>query len=367
MIGAAILSATMHAVLLLTPILDFSFPFPAEAVHTFEVELIVVEPKVEKISLKDETLHKTSQELKNVSDEESARPIQTTTSSMDTVKTPSQSSHPRSNDFAKEELAPVEKESETDDKKEGKESLQSKSEPRQLAELAKLVDEERSNLQESLTFDEVLGCNAAAGATTSRSYIEQLAKSAKTGRSYAQIAVNAQMSGDYHRAIDLYDAAIRAGDLSRNNLAKVYNNRGAAYRNLGFSSLAIDDYNEAMRLEPDYAAAYFNRGVAYSLNDEKELAIGDFTRSIQLDSGFADPYYQRGIIYAQRAAHKQAISDFSRAIKLAPCLDAAYFARGRVLESIGELDRAIADFKKSYALDPNSKKYKAKLLSLALP
>jgi tetratricopeptide (TPR) repeat protein len=262
-------------------------------------------------------------------------------------------------------VAPGQTDAETE-QKERPEPPQPRPALRQLAKLANLVDQEKSSAQQVLALDTVPGCTGDVPTSTS-SHIDRMAQSAKTGRSYAQAAVNAQVGGYIRKAIDLYDTAILAGDLSRNNLAKVYNNRGAAYRILGFSGLAIDDYNEAMRLKPNYAAAYFNRGVAYRLNNKQKLAIKDFTRSIQLDSGFADPFVQRGMTYAQEGAHKRAISDFSRAIQLAPCLASAYFNRGRMFESLGHLERAIDDFRKSYSLSPNSKKFKEKLLSLTAP
>ena len=45
--------------------------------------------------------------------------------------------------------------------------------------------------------------------------------------------------------------------------ARDYNNRGIAYRPLGQDERAIEDYNEAIRLNPQNPLPYTNRGVAY--------------------------------------------------------------------------------------------------------
>ena len=47
------------------------------------------------------------------------------------------------------------------------------------------------------------------------------------------------------------------------NNAVDYNARGMSYAKLGQYQLAIEDYNEAIRLKPDYADALYNRVVAY--------------------------------------------------------------------------------------------------------
>ncbi len=45
--------------------------------------------------------------------------------------------------------------------------------------------------------------------------------------------------------------------------AAAYNNPGIAYRSLGQHERAIEDYNEAIRLNPQNPLPYTNRGVAY--------------------------------------------------------------------------------------------------------
>ena len=44
--------------------------------------------------------------------------------------------------------------------------------------------------------------------------------------------------------------------------ADIYIERGNIYDDLGKSQLALDDYNNAIRINPDDAGAYVNRGFA---------------------------------------------------------------------------------------------------------
>jgi tetratricopeptide (TPR) repeat protein len=70
------------------------------------------------------------------------------------------------------------------------------------------------------------------------------------------------------KAIEYLDKAIKL----QPNFAETYNQRGAAYKNLGQNQLAIDDFTKAIRLQPDYVLAYYNRGTVYN-NISKLLMI----------------------------------------------------------------------------------------------
>ena len=51
---------------------------------------------------------------------------------------------------------------------------------------------------------------------------------------------------------------------------------------MGQFERAIEDYTEAIRLNPEYAKAYYNRGQAYKDQGKKAEAIADFQKFITL-------------------------------------------------------------------------------------
>ncbi len=90
-------------------------------------------------------------------------------------------------------------------------------------------------------------------------------------------------------------AVIRSGQLMGKELAWAYYNRGAAYFNLGNATRAIEDFDQALRLDPGYADAYIGRGTAYGNLGEHARAIEDYDQALRFDPGYAKARNNREI------------------------------------------------------------------------
>jgi len=76
-------------------------------------------------------------------------------------------------------------------------------------------------------------------------------------------------------SVDLFRHTIR---VTQNNFI-VHHLLGAALSKEGNIKEAIDQFNEAIRLKPDYADVYNNRGFAYLLLGEREQGCRDAQES----------------------------------------------------------------------------------------
>ena len=56
---------------------------------------------------------------------------------------------------------------------------------------------------------------------------------------------------------------IQSGRETTENLAIAFHNRGIAYDSKGDHDRAIQDYDQAIKLDPQYTRAFINRGAAY--------------------------------------------------------------------------------------------------------
>ena len=115
---------------------------------------------------------------------------------------------------------------------------------------------------------------------------------------------------------------------------------------------AIADYNEAIRLDPQYAAAYNNRGNAWVDKNEYEKAIADFSEAIRLDPQYAIAYNGRATAWYAKGANDKAIADCNEAIRLDPQYALAYNNRGVAWYRKTEYGKAIADYNEAIRLDP---------------
>jgi Tfp pilus assembly protein PilF len=148
---------------------------------------------------------------------------------------------------------------------------------------------------------------------------------------------------DNDRAIQDYAQAIALDP----NYAPAYNDLGIACKDKGDYDRAIEDYTQAIRLYPRYAKAYANRGIAYKNKGDIGRAIEDYSRAIAVDPRFAATYNNRGVAYNSQGDHDRAIEDLTQAIKLNPGYAMAYYNRGLGYKAKGDNGRARADFNKA--------------------
>ncbi len=151
-------------------------------------------------------------------------------------------------------------------------------------------------------------------------------------------------------AIKDYDEVIR---LDPDNVG-VYNNRGAEKSTLGRFREAINDYDELIRLMPDFDIAYNNRGAAKAALGQSEEAISDYDEAIRLNPDNENAYYNRGIEKFELGQSEEAISDYDEAIHLNPDNAKTYNNRGAAKAALDQSEEAITDFDKAIYLNPDN-------------
>lgn len=134
-------------------------------------------------------------------------------------------------------------------------------------------------------------------------------------------------------------------------LAELHFNHGLAYTDQGDYKSAIEEYTQAIQINPHYVDAYYYRGLAYASSAVPDMreAFDNFDRVIQLDSQYAMAYYNRGI---HELGQQSSIDDLTIFLQLKPDDAMAYNYRGLAYYYMDDLDNAVHDFSQAIQLDP---------------
>ncbi|MBA4125159.1 MAG: protein kinase [Acidobacteria bacterium] len=130
---------------------------------------------------------------------------------------------------------------------------------------------------------------------------------------------------------------------------------------------AVEYFEQAVKLDPNYALAYSGMAHAYILSGfgggdlprvENEKAKDAVTKALKLDSNLAEGYAVRGqskLVYEWDFAGAE--KDLLRAIELEPNNDLAHWVYALLLNYRGRFDEAMAEIETTLAIDPNSPFY----------
>ena len=144
-------------------------------------------------------------------------------------------------------------------------------------------------------------------------YASELSENELAAHAFFSIGCLLWEGGKAEKALDAYDMAIRL----QPDYAAVYSNRGNVKNGLGCPDNALADYDTAIRLNPHFAEAYYNRGVQKALCEELDAAIADYDEAIRIKSDYAEAYVNRGMAKAGLNRIDEARSDLQTALELA--------------------------------------------------
>ncbi|MDX2228695.1 MAG: tetratricopeptide repeat protein [Leptolyngbyaceae cyanobacterium bins.349] len=122
---------------------------------------------------------------------------------------------------------------------------------------------------------------------------------------------------------------------------------------------AIQDFDQAIRLNPNDANAFINRGYANHQAGNLNAAIDDYNKAIELAPNSAQAFSNRSHVRFEQGRWDDAVKDATRAIELNSNLPEAHVNLGNALFAQGDLDRAAQEFQTAIQL-PASNRTKAR-------
>jgi tetratricopeptide (TPR) repeat protein len=102
----------------------------------------------------------------------------------------------------------------------------------------------------------------------------------------------------------------------RKGWATEYLRRGVGFLSLNLCDEAIENFKEAIRLDPNLKWTYCNLGITYYKKSMYGLAIDKLKKAIKIDSDYSDAHYWLGASYEEMDKLDKAIKEYKRVIEL---------------------------------------------------
>jgi membrane associated rhomboid family serine protease/Flp pilus assembly protein TadD len=160
-------------------------------------------------------------------------------------------------------------------------------------------------------------------------------------------------AGRNEEAIALATAAVAHDDrdaLAHAVLGSIYSNRDEKER-------AVEEFEKAVQIDPDYEYALSRLGWAYDALHRPSDAVRVLKRAIKLDEEDSEAWTDLGIAYAHMGRTQEAVKALRTAVQKDPGLASAHHALGIVLQHTGQIEEAIESFRRAVRLEPENKEF----------
>src|SRR4028118_2081274 len=165
-----------------------------------------------------------------------------------------------------------------------------------------------------------------------------------------------QQQTEFGGAIECYERAIAIDP----NYAAAYSNLGVVKQQIGRLSEAIAHYRQALAIDRNLAETASNLGSALAEAGDNEEAIAEYERALSLNPNCAEALINLGLLREEQGDVAEAVSLYEQAIQVNPNCAEAYLNLAIALEEQGEegeaganYERAIANYERAIAIDPN--------------
>lgn len=128
---------------------------------------------------------------------------------------------------------------------------------------------------------------------------------------------------------------------------------------------ALDDFQQALRLDPRHVKALIQRAFVRSAKNEPQKAMDDLAAAISINPNESEAYQSRGNLWLQQREWQKAIADLNEVIRLKPDDGFALYHRALCWIGLKQFDKAIRDADEALKLNPKLD-FVAKVREIAL-
>ncbi|WP_417513823.1 tetratricopeptide repeat protein [Minwuia sp.] len=130
--------------------------------------------------------------------------------------------------------------------------------------------------------------------------------------------------------------------------------RGNALEELNENRDAIEHYNQAIEMKPDYVDAIVNRGLTYRRMDDIDKARENYDLAISLDPDHEPARVNRSKVAIMEERYADAIADLDHVLLRNPEFPVALNNRAQAHEQLGNFEKALADYGSAIRIWPEN-------------
>jgi tetratricopeptide (TPR) repeat protein len=166
---------------------------------------------------------------------------------------------------------------------------------------------------------------------------------------YFNIAYSFGEKGEHVKAIENYDKAIKI----KPDYAAAWLNKGASLGKLDRREEAIKCYDKALEINPDYTLAWHGKGASLANLDRREEAIKCYDKALEINPDYNLAWYGKGASLANLDRREEAIKCYDKALEINPDYDLVWVGKGASLANLDRHEEAIKCYDKALEINPD--------------
>ena len=164
------------------------------------------------------------------------------------------------------------------------------------------------------------------------------------------------ISGVCYKAIGQLGVAVEYFEKAlaiKPDYTEVNYNLGLTLQELGQLDAAVESYKKALAVNPNYAEAHNNLGVTLKELGQLDSAVECYEKAITSQPDYAEAHNNLGLAFYELDQVDLAVESYKKALAIKPDYAEVNYNLGNALNDLGQLDDAVKSYEKALAIKPD--------------
>ncbi|TAE57071.1 MAG: serine/threonine-protein kinase [Nostocales cyanobacterium] len=159
--------------------------------------------------------------------------------------------------------------------------------------------------------------------------------------------------GIFFLALGTGSAIYISNKMNTNNAVDLYS-KGNTLLQLNRYQDALEFYQKAVNIKPDYVQGWYGQGRAFFQLKEYEKSLAAYDRAIQIQPDYVDAWGGRGLTLSKLERYSEAIAAFEQVLKVNNDNTTIWNAKGDAFRNLKQYDNAIKSYDQALELQPDN-------------